>query len=70
MGCLAMVQFGNEMVIRYYSGTLMYMDLYGDKNSNSSYGKGVTFVIMKEFQMYTVHINNDVQDSTGRSHHA
>lgn len=34
MECFASVWFGKKMIIGYYSGTLMYNNLYGPKKSD------------------------------------
>lgn len=70
MGCLARVKFGKSMVIRYYSGKLLYVNLYGDKYLDRKYAERVISVSMRELHTYGIHISNDVKDSDGRSHHA
>lgn len=47
-------------MIGYYCGTLMYANLYDDKDSDRRYGTGLMCVSVKEFQKYAVHISIDV----------
>lgn len=70
MGCFGWAQFGKRMVIAYYSGALMYANLYGYKNLDKIYGNRLRSVDVKELQRYAVHISNDAKHSGGRSHHA
>lgn len=39
MGCFTRVQFGNSVVIGYYSSMLMYASLYSDKYLDRRYGE-------------------------------
>lgn len=51
------------MVIKYYSGALMYTNLYANSNFESRYGPGMIPVSLKEFQTCPVHNSDDVKDS-------
>lgn len=66
----ARVQFRKNMVIGNYSRTLMYGNLYVDKDLDRRYREGFISVSLKEFQRYAVHISNLVKENAGRSHHA
>lgn len=70
VGLFSSLYFGNRMVVVYYSGTLMYTSLYGDRSLDRRYGDGVMSVRVTEFQTYAVYINDYVKDSDGRSNHA
>lgn len=37
MRCFSRVQFKKTMLMRYYTGTLMYVNMYGDKYLDRSY---------------------------------
>lgn len=50
MGCFARLQCGKRKVLRYFSGTLMYTNLYGNKYLDTRYGEGVTSVSVNELQ--------------------
>lgn len=51
------------MVIGFNSTTLMYTNLYGDKELEGRYGMGVKLVGVEEFQTYASHISSDVKDT-------
>lgn len=64
MVCFGTEQFGKQMDIGPYSGTLMCTSLYVDKNVERKYCKKVMLVSAKEFHTYTVHIFDDMKDSS------
>lgn len=68
MRCFSMVQFGKNMLIRYYSGTLLYANLYDAKDFNRRYGEGLISVSLKEFHTYAIHVHSDVKYSVRRGH--
>lgn len=41
MGCLSKVKFKNRMVIKYCTGASMYVNVYGDTESDSRREKGL-----------------------------
>lgn len=47
--CFARLQLRRSMLIEYYSGTLIYINLYGDEDSDRTYGEGFMSVSVKEF---------------------
>lgn len=51
------------MVIGYYNGTLVYNNLYRDKDVERKYEEGMMSVSVNEFQTYAVRISNAVNDS-------
>lgn len=69
-GCFFTVQFEKRVVIRYYGGTLMYVNPYNDKDSVKSFGKEVMSVSVRELRAYAVHIRYNVKHSEVRNHHA
>lgn len=70
MECFSSIHLAKRMVIAYYTGTLIFPNLYGEKNLDRRYGEEVIFVSLKEIQKYAVHIGDDVKDSAGRELHA
>lgn len=52
MGCFAEDLSWKPIAIGYHSGTLMCSNLFGDKDIERRYGKGVMSVSVKEFQPY------------------
>lgn len=58
------------MVIGYYSGTLRYANLYRDKHVDMMFGEGVMSVSIQEFQIYAVHVSDEVKDSNMKSCYA
>lgn len=64
------MQIGKSKMIKYYSSTLMYNNLYVDNEFDGTYGEGVMSVSLEEFQTYTVNISDDLKDSHGRSAYA
>lgn len=57
------------MVIRYYSGTMLFVYLYGGKDLDRILGEGVMPVSISQLQCYAVRITNDVKDRIERIHH-
>lgn len=57
-----------SMMIWYHNSTLMYANLYGDKDSDRRYGEGVMPVSVKEFQTHALHISDDVKNNDRWSH--
>lgn len=47
MQCFSRVQFGKRMVVGYFRGTLMYADLYGNRDLDRKYGEGMMSVSVK-----------------------
>lgn len=56
------------MVIGYYSGPVIYDNLYGDMDLERRQWEGVMSASVKEFQTYAVHFNNDVKGRKVKSH--
>lgn len=52
MRCFGREQFRELVVIGWYSGILMYSDLYGDKDVERRYGEGMMSPSVKEFHTY------------------
>lgn len=70
LGYFATEQLGKRTVIGYYSGTQMYTMLYGDRDVEKRYGKGVMSMSVKETLTYNMHIFDDTKDSNPKSTHA
>lgn len=68
--CLARVHLKKRMVIGYYSGTLMYMDLYGGNDWDGRYGEKMISVTVKKFHAYSLHTSTDAKDSDGKNRFA
>lgn len=58
------------MVIGNYCCILMNTNYYGDKNLGRPNCKVLIFVSLTEFQMYVLHIRNDLKDSDRTFDHA
>lgn len=54
-------QFGNQIVIRYYSDMLIYVSLCSIEDSERRYRQGVMSVGVKVFQIYVVRMWNEVK---------
>lgn len=67
MRCVLWKQFGKLMVIRYYSRTFGFINLYKNKDTERKYGVEVMPVRDNEFQTYEVHISDDMKDNKGNS---
>lgn len=53
------------MMIRFYSGTVMYTNFYEDKHVKRGYRKVVMSMSVNELQTRAVHISNQVKYSDG-----
>lgn len=68
MRCFVKEQFWKGMVTVNYSGTLIYANLYGDKDGERKYGEGVISVSEIDFSTYAVHICDELKESAGTVH--
>lgn len=55
-----------NMVLGYYSGSQIYIILYGDKSEERRYGEEVMFFEVERFHMYAVDFFYDMEDRTGK----
>lgn len=55
-----------RVMIGFYSGTIMYTNLYEDKNLEGRYGEDVMSVGLKEIKTFAMLISYDVGDSNGK----
>lgn len=59
------VKLKTRMMIGYYSGIVVYVNLYGGADFYCEYFDGLISLDVKELQTYATHICNDVKDSDG-----
>lgn len=66
----ASLKFERRMVIDHYTGILICVNLYGDKDLDRRFGERVVSVSRNQFQKYYLHISDDMKESNGKRHPA
>lgn len=64
-GCFARVRLGKLTVVRYYNGTLFYLNVYARKQDDRTFLERVLSVSLKDFKTYYVHISEKMKDFSG-----